>query len=78
MFPPSDIHEKSAEIGYWLSGKYWGNGIMPRAIAEIVEYGFNSFDITFYLIIVLWSGMDRPYFTIKSIRKLKTTNKRNR
>ena len=45
IFPQSDIHEKSAEIGYWLSEKYWGNNIMPRAIAEISDYGFNTFDI---------------------------------
>lgn len=45
IFPQSDIHEKSAEIGYWLSEKYWRNGIMPKAIAEIVDYGFNTFDI---------------------------------
>ena len=45
IFPQSDIHEKSAEIGYWLSEKYWGNGIMPKAIAEVVEYGFKIFDI---------------------------------
>lgn len=45
IFPQSDIHEKSAEIGYWLSEKYWGNGIMPKAIAEMVDYGFKTFDI---------------------------------
>lgn len=45
IFPQSDIHEKSAEIGYWLSEKYWGNGIMSRAIQELVEYGFETFDI---------------------------------
>jgi len=41
----SDIHEKNAEIGYWLSEKYWGNGIMSKAITEIVDYGFKTFDI---------------------------------
>lgn len=46
IFPQSDIHEKNAEIGYWLSEKYWGNDIMPKAIAEIVDYGFRTFDIT--------------------------------
>ena len=45
IFPQSDIHEKSAEIGYWLSEKYWGKGIMSRAIQEITAYGFNTFDI---------------------------------
>lgn len=45
IFPQTDIHEKSAEIGYWLSEKYWGNGIVSKAIAEIVDYGFKTFDI---------------------------------
>lgn len=45
IFPQADIHEKSAEIGYWLSEKYWGKGIMPKAIQEITEYGFETFDI---------------------------------
>lgn len=45
IFPQSDIHEKNAEIGYWLSEKYWGNGIITKAILEIVDYGFKTFDI---------------------------------
>lgn len=45
IFPQSDIHEKSAEIGYFLSEKHWGKGIMPKAIADIVAYGFENFDI---------------------------------
>ncbi len=45
IFPQSDIHEKSAEIGYWLAEEYWGQGIMTKAIREIVEYGFRTFDI---------------------------------
>ncbi len=45
LFPQSDIHEKSAEMGYWLAEEFWGNGIMSGAIREIVEYGFRTFDI---------------------------------
>jgi len=45
IFPQSDIHEKNAEIGYWLAEGYWGQGIMPKAIQEVVEYGFQTFDI---------------------------------
>ena len=45
IFPQTDIHEKNAEIGYWLAEKYWGQGIMSKAIEEIVEYGFQTFDI---------------------------------
>jgi len=45
IFPQTDIHEKSAEMGYWLAEEYWGKGIMTKAIQEIVEYGFQTFDI---------------------------------
>lgn len=46
LFPQTDIHAKNAEMGYWLSEEYWGNGIMPQAIKQIVNYGFQTFDIT--------------------------------
>ena len=45
FFPQTDIHEKSAEVGYWLAEEYWGQGIMTNAIQEIVDYGFKTFDI---------------------------------
>jgi RimJ/RimL family protein N-acetyltransferase len=45
IFPQADIHEKSAEIGYWLAEEYWGQGIMAQAIQEIVAYGFRTFDV---------------------------------
>jgi RimJ/RimL family protein N-acetyltransferase len=45
IFPQSDIHEKNAEIGYWLAEECWGQGIMTKAIQEVVEYGFQTFDI---------------------------------
>ncbi len=45
IFPQSDIHEKSAEMGYWLAEEFWGQGIMTKAIQEIVAYGFSTFDI---------------------------------
>lgn len=41
----TDIHRKSMECGYWLAEKYWGKGIITEAIKQIVEYGFNTFDI---------------------------------
>jgi len=45
IFPQTDIHEKNAEMGYWLAEKYWGKGIMTKAITEIINYGFQTFDI---------------------------------
>ena len=34
------------ELGYWLAEPFWGNGIMSKAIEEIVDYGFDKFQIT--------------------------------
>jgi len=45
IFPQSDIHAKNAEMGYWLAEPFWGNEIITRAIGEMVEYGFKTFDI---------------------------------
>jgi [ribosomal protein S5]-alanine N-acetyltransferase len=46
IFPQTDIHRKNAEMGYWLAEDYWGRGIMTEAVKQIIEYGFNTFDIT--------------------------------
>lgn len=46
IFPQADIHAKNAEMGYWLSEDFWGQGIMPEAIGQLVEYGFKAFDLT--------------------------------
>ena len=45
IYLQSDIHEKNAEMGYWLAEACWGQEIMPKAIQEMVEYGFQTFDI---------------------------------
>ncbi len=44
--PQKDIMRKSAELGYWLSENYWGQGIMTKAITEMVKLAFDAFDIT--------------------------------
>lgn len=45
IHPQEDVHRKNAELGYWLAEPFWGNGIIPKAIIQIVEYGFMNFDI---------------------------------
>jgi len=45
IHPQDDIHQKNAELGYWLAQPYWGKGIVTEAIKQIVEYGFQNFDI---------------------------------
>ena len=46
LHPKTDIEQKNAELGYWLAEPYWGHGIMSRAIAQVVEYGFKTFPVT--------------------------------
>lgn len=45
LHPQLDIHRKNAELGYWLAEPFWGNGIIPGAIIQMVEYGFEHFEI---------------------------------
>ncbi|MEI6408096.1 MAG: GNAT family protein [Bacteroidota bacterium] len=46
LFPQSDIMRKNAELGYWLAEPFWGKGIMPVAVGLMVQYGFETWDLT--------------------------------
>lgn len=46
IHPQSDIHRKNAELGYWLAEPFWGKGIISRAIPQMVEFAFKTYDIT--------------------------------
>lgn len=45
VHPQHDIHEKCAEMGYWLAEIYWGKGIMSKAIKQMITYAFTNFEI---------------------------------
>jgi|WetSurMetagenome_2_1015567.scaffolds.fasta_scaffold172154_2 [ribosomal protein S5]-alanine N-acetyltransferase len=45
LLTKEDIHRKNIETGYFLSEKYWGLGIAPRAIKAVTSYAFSNFDI---------------------------------
>lgn len=45
IHPQTDIHCKNAELGYWLGEPFWGKGIITKAIPQMVDYGFNHWDI---------------------------------
>ncbi|MCB0473179.1 MAG: GNAT family N-acetyltransferase, partial [Flavobacteriaceae bacterium] len=46
IHPQSDIMKKNAELGYWLGEPYWGKGIITRAIRQMVDFAFKTYDIT--------------------------------
>ncbi len=35
-----------AELGYWLSENYWGNGIMSETVYAMIEHAFTAAHIT--------------------------------
>ncbi|MFA4870107.1 MAG: GNAT family N-acetyltransferase [Pedobacter sp.] len=45
------ITESEGEISYWLGVPFWGKGIMPEAIKEVVRYGFEGLRL-----VNIWSG----------------------
>lgn len=41
----TDIMCRNAEMGYWLSQSYWGQGIITDAVRQMIDYGFSNFEI---------------------------------
>jgi RimJ/RimL family protein N-acetyltransferase len=40
-----DIYRNNVELGYWIGEDFWGKGIITKAIAEVIEYGFTYLPI---------------------------------
>ncbi len=40
---------KGREIGYVLSKRYWGHGLMPEAVKAIIDYLFNEINLDFII-----------------------------
>lgn len=45
VHPQTDIQRKNAELGYWLAEPFWGKGIITKAVKQMIDYGFKTFDI---------------------------------
>lgn len=45
VFRQGNIHRLTAELGYYISEEYWGNGIMTEAVKQICKYVFKNSDI---------------------------------
>lgn len=37
-----DIPDTEGEIGYWIGVPYWGRGLIPEAVRELIRYGFED------------------------------------
>ena len=45
VFRQGNIHQQTAELGYYIAEEYWGKGIMTEAVKQICEYVFSKSDI---------------------------------
>ena len=45
VFRKDNIHSRTAEMGYYIGGPYWGNGYMTNAIKQVCAYVFENTDI---------------------------------
>ncbi|MGN1418612.1 MAG: GNAT family N-acetyltransferase [Acutalibacteraceae bacterium] len=45
------ISKNEAEIGYWIGVPYWGRGLIPEAVREIIRHSFEDLNLD-----GLWCG----------------------
>lgn len=48
---PLKCPETEAEIGYWLGVPYWGQGLIPEAVNELIRFAFEELGLE-----NLWCG----------------------
>lgn len=46
-----EIQEDEAEIGYWIGVPFWGQGLIPEAVEEVLRHGFEDLGLK-----KLWCG----------------------
>jgi Acetyltransferases, including N-acetylases of ribosomal proteins len=44
-FRQDNIHSRTAEMGYYVSERYWGKGIGTSAVKQVCDYIFENTDI---------------------------------
>lgn len=45
IHPQADIFIKNAELGYWLGEPFWGQKIISRAVSQMIDFGFSTYEI---------------------------------
>lgn len=43
--------KEEGEIGYWIGVPYWGQGLIPEAVNELIRHGFEEYGLK-----VIWCG----------------------
>jgi ribosomal-protein-alanine N-acetyltransferase len=52
-----DVHQRSAEIGYWLGEPFWGRGLMTEAVKAFSDFAFPAFDLCrLYALVLEWNA----------------------
>lgn len=46
-----DLPEVEGEIGYWIGVPFWGRGLIPEAVQELIRHGFEDLKLK-----RLWCG----------------------
>lgn len=46
-----DIAANEGEVSYWIGVPFWGRGLIPEAVREILRYGFEDLKLQ-----SIWSG----------------------
>lgn len=46
-----NIPENEGEIGYWIGVPYWGQGLIPEAVNELIHHGFEDLGLS-----TIWCG----------------------
>ena len=46
-----EIGENEGEIGYWIGVPYWGQGLIPEAVRELIRHGFEDLELN-----SMWCG----------------------
>ena len=41
-----ELHDKEAELGYWIGKAYWRQGIVPEVANSLLTYGFSQLGLT--------------------------------
>ncbi|SFG09993.1 Protein N-acetyltransferase, RimJ/RimL family [Prevotella sp. KH2C16] len=45
------IADNECEIGYWIGKPYWGQGLIPEAVTELLRHAFKNLKMT-----AVWCG----------------------